>query len=303
MACLGNTRFVIHRSMSPDPFSPQPDPAAQPSPTRVLLLVEDNPGDAQLVNELLMDAERDSYEIVHAPLMSKAVDTLRTRPVDVVVLDLRLPDCTGVDTVKAVRDVASEVPIVVLTGSDDEQLAMDCIDAGAQDYLPKAEVRSRNLRRALGYAITRIRDAQVRHLEATLSRYRTLSTASQGTSVTAALAGSGAVCQRHPPVFERLVRGYFGLLQPYLSRETDRLEAPQTTMEVLITELGDAGGGPRDLLDMHVAALDRALALYQDPHARAIVYESRLLALQMMGLLVDYYRVGHRRRNLEESRS
>ena len=55
MACLGNTRFVIHRSMSPDPFSPQPDPAAQPSPTRVLLLVEDNPGDAQLVNELLMD--------------------------------------------------------------------------------------------------------------------------------------------------------------------------------------------------------------------------------------------------------
>jgi DNA-binding NarL/FixJ family response regulator len=211
---VGNTRFVIHRSMSPEPFSPQPDPAAQPSPTRVLLLVEDNPGDVQLVNELLMDAERDSYEIVHAPLMSTAVDTLRTRPVDVVVLDLRLPDCTGVDTVKAVRDVASEVPIVVLTGSDDEQLAMDCIDAGAQDYLPKAEVRSRNLRRALGYAITRIRDAQVRHLEATLSRYRTLSTASQGTSVTAALAGSGAVAQRHPPVFERLVRGYFGCCNP-----------------------------------------------------------------------------------------
>lgn len=77
-------------------------------------------------------------------------------------------------------------------------------------------MRSRNLRRALGYAITRIRDAQVRHLQDTLSRYRTLSTASQGTAVTAALAGTGAVAQRHPPVFERLVRGYFGLLQPYL---------------------------------------------------------------------------------------
>ncbi len=288
--------------MSPEPPPAAPDPATLAPPTRVLLLVEDNPGDAQLVNELLMDAERDSYEIVHAPLMSAAVDTLRARPVDVVVLDLRLPDCTGVDTVKAVRDVASEVPIVVLTGSDDEQLAMDCIDAGAQDYLPKAEVRSRNLRRALGYAITRIRDAQVRHLQETLSRYRTLSSASQGTAVTAALAGTGAVAQRHPRTFDHLVRSYFGLLQPYLARETDRLEAPHATMELIVTELGDIGGGPRDLLDMHVAALDRALALYQDPHARAIVYESRLLALQMMGLLVDYYRVGHRRRTLEESK-
>ena len=165
MALVGNHFPWILRPMPPAPPAAQPEATAPMPPTRVLLLVEDNPGDVQLVNELLMNAERDSYEIVHAPMMSAAVDTLRARPVDVVVLDLRLPDCTGVDTVKAVRDVASEVPIVVLTGSDDEQLAMDCIDAGAQDYLPKAEVRSRNLRRALGYAITRIRDAQVRHLQ------------------------------------------------------------------------------------------------------------------------------------------
>ncbi len=288
------------------PTQPSPGaPLAAPSlpATRVLLLVEDNPGDVQLVNELLMDAERDSYEIVHAPMMSAAVNTLRARPVDVVVLDLRLPDCTGVDTVKAVRDVASEVPIVVLTGNDDEELALDCIDAGAQDYLPKAEVRSRNLRRALGYAIARIRDAQVRHLQQTLNRYRSLSTASQGTAVTAALAGSGAVAQRHASAFAGLVRGYFSLLLPYLSREIDRLEAPQAAMELIATQLGELGGGPRDLLDMHLAALDQALALYQDPHGRGIVYESRLLALQMMGLLVDYYRVGYRRRTLEEPRS
>ncbi len=291
--------------MSAKPETPAPAPGAAEAavcgtPTRVLLLVEDNPGDVQLVNELLEDAQRESYEIVHAPRMSDAVDTLRTRPVDVVVLDLRLPDCTGVDTVKAVRGVASEVPIVVLTGADDEQLAMDCIDAGAQDYLPKSEVRARNLRRALGYAITRIRDAQVRHLQETLARYRTLSSDTQHTTVTAALAGSGAIAQRHPADFARLVLSYYGLLQPYLARETDRLNASHSAMEMIITALGDANGGPRDLLDVHVAALDRALAMYQDPHARAIVYESRLLALEMMGLLVDYYRVGHRRRSLEE---
>lgn len=283
---------------SPPAAPPQSPPSTGP---RVVLLVEDNPGDAQLVNELLGDAPREPYEIVHVPLMSSAVNTLRSRSVDVVVLDLRLPDCSGVDTVKTVRGVASEVPIVVLTGSDDEQLALQCIDAGAQDYLPKSEVRAQSLRRALGYAITRIRDAQVRALQETLARYRTLSSASQPTSVTAALAGSGAVAQRHPALFKRAVNTYYALLEPYLVREVDRLQAPHDIMELIVTQLGDAGAGPRDLLDMHVSAVDRALSLFKDRHARSIVFESRLLALEMMGLLVDYYRVGHRRRSPEGS--
>jgi hypothetical protein len=97
------------------------------------------------------------------------------------------------------------------------------------------------------------------------------------------------------------VQSYYGLLQPFSGpRDRPPRRARRGHEEIIITTLGDAGGGPRDLLDMHVAALDQALALYLDPHARSIVYESRLLALQMMGLLVDYYRVGHRRRSLEE---
>ena len=94
---------------------------------------------------------------------------------------------------------------------------------------------------------------------------------------------------------------YFGAIEVFHRELKLHPRVPQAGF-IFVTELGDLGGGPRDLLDMHVAALDRALALYQDPHARAIVYESRLLALQMMGLLVDYYRVGHRRRTLEESK-
>lgn len=269
------------------------------SPPRVLLLVEDNPGDAQLVNEMLGEVASERYQVLHVPLMAQALDTLRAKDVDVVVLDLRLPDCEGIDTVKAVREIDRDVPIVVLTGSDDEQLAMSCIDAGAQDYLPKTEVRPQALRRAIGYAITRIRDAQVRLLQETLSSYRTLSSATQGTLITASLAGSGAVALRNPEAFQLIVRSYFALLEPYLLRAAERVEAAPVLKEAIVTALGDAGGGPRDLLDMHLAALDQALALYQDPHARSIVFESRLLALEMMGLLVDYYRVGHRRRTSE----
>jgi DNA-binding response OmpR family regulator len=269
------------------------------SPPRVLLLVEDNPGDAQLVNEMLGEVERERYEVVHVPLMALALEALRSKDVDVVVLDLRLPDCEGIATVKAVREIEREVPIVVLTGSDDEKLAMACIDAGAQDYLPKTEVRPQALRRAIGYAITRIRDAQVRRLEDTLASYRTLSSSTQRTVVTASLAGTGAVALRNPAAFASVVRSYYALIEPYLLREAERVEASQAAKEVIVTALGDVNGGPRDLLDMHLAALDQALALHQGPHARSIVFESRLLALEMMGLLVDFYRVGHRRRITE----
>jgi DNA-binding response OmpR family regulator len=187
------------------------------------------------------------------------------------------------------------IPIVVLTGRDDEDLALACIDAGAQDFLPKSEIHAQNLKRAIGYAATRIREMQLHELQETLGRYRALSSSTMTTSVTADLAGSGAVSMRKPDVFEAAVAAYFGLLEPYLLREADRIRAPRTDMECIITALGDAGAGPRDLVDVHVTALDRALALYDDPHSRTVVFEARLLALEMMGLLVDFYRVGHRR--------
>ncbi len=269
------------------------------APLRTLLLVEDNPGDAQLVSEMLVQAEREHYEVVHVSLMSLAQDALRSKDVDVVVLDLRLPDCEGIDAVRAVREVERDVPIVVLTGSDDEQLAMACIDAGAQDYLPKTEVRPQALRRAIGYAITRIRELQMRRLEETLANYRTLSSSAQRTVVTASLAGSGAVALRSPEAFASLVRSYYVLIEPYLLREAERVEAPAAAKEVIVTALGEVNGGPRDLLDVHLAVLDQALALHPGLHARSIVFESRLLALEMMGLLVDFYRVGHRRRFTE----
>lgn len=266
---------------------------------RVLLLVEDNPGDAELVTELLSEDGHESYQIIHVSRLTDGIDVLRSGPVDVVVLDLNLPDCRGVASVKIVRELGRQVPIIVLTGSDDDELAHACIDAGAQDYLAKSEVRSHTLRRAIGYAITRLREAQLHELQAVLESYRALSSATQRTSVTAALAGSGAVALRNPETFARLVSAYFALLEPYLARQSLKVEASRATMEQIVAALGDAGGGPRDLLDVHVSALERAITRHDDYHSRSIVLEARLLALEMMGLLVDYYRVGHRRRPAE----
>lgn len=266
--------------------------------TRVLLLVEDNPGDADFVRELMAQGE-EGYQIVHVTRLSQALAKLKSIAVDVVVLDLRLPDCAGVETVRSIRAKAAEVPIVVLTGRDDDQLAVECLDAGAQDYLTKSDIGAQSLKRAIGYAITRQREAQLRELQETLERYRALSSSAQGTTVTAALAGSGAIALRSSERFELIVREYSSLLEPYLNRTAERIEAPRHSLEYIATLLGDTNGGPRDLLDVHLTALDRARAGRDDAHTRSIVYEARLLALEMMGLLVDYYRVGLRRRFIE----
>ncbi|HET9931077.1 MAG TPA: response regulator [Polyangiaceae bacterium] len=263
---------------------------------RVLLLIEDNPGDADVVRHELAQTQPEAYRVLHVTCLSAARRCLESNSTDLLLVDLMLPDSSGVDTVRQVREFAHGLPIVVLTSADDE-LALECINAGAQDFLPKSELRTRNLRRALGYALTRAREAQLQELQRLTERYRTLSSAGQGTVVTAALAGSGAVSARYPDVFAELVQDYAELLAPCLVRGADAFAPPRHEMERIVTSLGDMSGGPRDLIDVHVGALERLEKFPNGSPARASVLEARLIALEMMGLLVDYYRVGYRRRS------
>lgn len=131
--------------------------------TRVVLLVEDNPGDAELIRELLVDAAGPAQEVVHVSCLKDAEAPLRELAVDVVLLDLRLPDGNDIECVRTVRSYASEIPIVVLTGVvDDVNLAFSCIENGAQDYLSKQSANREGLWRAIGYAIARARESNER---------------------------------------------------------------------------------------------------------------------------------------------
>lgn len=268
--------------------------------TRIVLLVEDNPADAGIVQELLAEAgSSHHYKVLQVARVSEAVEKLEHIKTDVILLDLRLPDASGVQTVSEVRKASRETPIVVLTGVDDEELAMSCLDAGAQDYLSKGEIGTKALRRAIGYAITRIREAQVRELQQLLHSYRALSSSTSATSVTSTLAGSGALRDRRPAVFQDLVREYLSLLDPYLDHLVTKNDKPRQKMEIVVTRLGELTGGPRDLLDIHVAALDKTIRGDTSERERSFAVEGRLLALEMMGILVDFYRVGLRRRFVE----
>jgi diguanylate cyclase (GGDEF)-like protein/PAS domain S-box-containing protein len=124
-------------------------------PIKILLLVEDNPGDARLLREMFNEQGFHKTELTHADCMSQAEKHLAERDVDIVLLDLGLPDAQGMGAVRRVRAVAPRIPLVVLTGMDDESLAAQALQEGAQDYLIKGQIDARGLLRALRYAIER----------------------------------------------------------------------------------------------------------------------------------------------------
>ncbi len=131
-------------------------------PTTVLL-VEDCPGDVGLC-EAFLERAATTHEITVATRLSDALDRLASHAFDVVLLDLNLPDSTGIDTLKCVRNADADVPIVLLTGNTDAELAVSCIRSGAQDYLLKNAVSTELLARTIAYARER------KHLELALRR-------------------------------------------------------------------------------------------------------------------------------------
>lgn len=120
-----------------------------------LLLVEDNPVDVTLFQKLLKKGKSGMYEIDVVGSLADALRALRRRKADAVILDLNLPDSKGFDTFRALRLDNPQAAIIVLTGEDDERMALQAVQAGAQDYIVKGELNDKSLGRAIRYAIER----------------------------------------------------------------------------------------------------------------------------------------------------
>ena len=138
-----------------------------------VLLVEDNPGDALLLREALIDLGGTLVlDLVHVGRLDDGLRRLRQEEFDAILLDLSLPDAHGLDTVARMQAAAPRLPIVVLTGLDDDAAALEAVRAGVQDYLVKGQIDGRLLIRALRYAIERKRTQE--EIQQHLSRMATL---------------------------------------------------------------------------------------------------------------------------------
>ncbi|WP_287587140.1 ATP-binding protein [Candidatus Borrarchaeum sp.] len=127
-----------------------------------VLLIEDNPGDARLIQEELAETDPLCHEITHFFLLhvdrlSQGLECLKNEKIDIVLLDLGLPDSLGLDTFTKLYAYSPQVPIIVLTGFDDENLAVKAVGEGAQDYLVKGKFDKNLLTRSICYAIERHR--------------------------------------------------------------------------------------------------------------------------------------------------
>jgi signal transduction histidine kinase len=122
-----------------------------------VLVVEDNAGDVRLLREMFSGERAGSFEVTHLLRMSEAEIHLAKGGVDITLLDMGLPDGHGLETVRRAHAAAPGVPLIILTGLDDEALAAEAMTQGAQDYLIKGQIESRALPRALRYAIERHR--------------------------------------------------------------------------------------------------------------------------------------------------
>lgn len=120
-----------------------------------VLLVEDNPGDARLIEELMRERGNGSFHLERVDRLDAGLERLAEGDVGLVLLDLSLPDAQGLDTLAAVLADAPAVPVIVLTGLDDEAVALDAVRQGAQDYLVKGKFDGGLLVRAARYAIER----------------------------------------------------------------------------------------------------------------------------------------------------
>ncbi len=138
-----------------------------------ILLIEDNPGDTRLIEEMLSEVSGTLFDVENADRLSDGLTRIQKGGIDAVLLDLGLPDSAGLDTFEKVHDQAPELPIVMLTGLDDTELALEGMRMGAQDYLVKGRADGDLLARTLRYAIERkAAEARIEHLNSVLKAIR-----------------------------------------------------------------------------------------------------------------------------------
>lgn len=262
-----------------------------------LLLVEDDPGHARLTREWLHDADPFGFVVTHVTTLAEAQLRLKEGDFDLAALDLGLPDSQGLATLKEMCQAAPNLPIVVLTGHSDESQGVAAVEAGAQDYLVKGRFEPEYLlSRTLKYAVER------HHLQRRANaereqrqRRRELLALEQlgrnSTPVTTLLYSQTVLADFDPALFQKLVDNYCNLLEQAVEQQAFKVaHTVSRELAALAERLGFLKAGPRDVIDLHSRALETTLRDSTRYAAKFYTDEGRLMALELMGYLVNYYR-------------
>lgn len=271
---------------------------ASPHPAEFrILLVEDDADDATMVRSVLAEQDDPRFTVTWCPTLAAALQHLDTEPVDAVLLDLSLPDCAGMDSLRQIAARHGATPVVVLTGQTDAGDGLKALSLGAEDYLLKSELVWNLLARSLRYARERralhceletLREHErLEHEQAAFARLLSRS----HTPVTAQLYGAIELAEASPDLFAELVHRYAELLGTHLNQQPRPGEKHATRdLRTMSDSLGLVGAGPRDVIRIHQDALRQCTSTVNDTTARAMGNESRLMLIELMGYVLAWYR-------------
>ena len=267
-------------------------------PLRVLL-VEDNAGDARLLREMFSKEAPGRFELTHMTHMREAEVRLARGDVDIVLLDMGLPDGHGLETLRRARAADTNVVMIVLTGLEDDELADLALKEGAQDYLIKGQIENRALPRALRHAVERqrmqveadfIRSQQVQLRDEFLShvshelRSPLTSIYSFSTIIADGLAGTTSPQQdEYLQIVLRNVRQLKSMIDDLL--EVTQAQAGKLILElqsVLINEALDYA-----VLTLRGAATEKEIRLSSEAAAALSVYADETRVRQILTILLD----------------
>ncbi|MHC9544470.1 MAG: response regulator [Vulcanimicrobiota bacterium] len=144
-----------------------------------ILLIEDNPSDERLIRIMVAEIWGNTIPLRHAERLGAGIALIEEQKSDVILLDLGLPDSLGLESVEKFCRIVPEIPVIVLTGLDDDTTGNEAVRKGAQDYLIKSQFDGRALKKAIKYAIERkrwdrTREQLIRELQEALNKIKVL---------------------------------------------------------------------------------------------------------------------------------
>ncbi len=266
---------------------------------RKVLLVEDNPADARLFHELLSAPGEDTFDVTQVSRLDEGLRHLDSEQVDVVVLDVSLPDSSGLETVRmaAAHAARHSTPVVVLTGQSFAHQGVEAVQLGAQDYLIKGKLDDLLLSRSLRYAIERQQllnaleqERERRQQAEELAQLERLSEPSTA-QTTARSFGIVTIQESAPETFAGLVDDYRTLIEETIEEHALKVDRRVSgKIHDLAQDLGVLGATPRDVTEIHVAAIKQCKSDANVRRATTITEEGRMILIEVLGNLASYYR-------------
>lgn len=260
-------------------------------PCRVLL-IEDELEDVDIIQTILGDVKstffQRGFKLVCAETLTEAKQILLEREFDVILLDLMLPDSRQIGSLQELQELVANVPIIVQTALEDEIVAVRALELGASGYLPKV-ASDRNL---LLYAIRSAieRQWQLANIEQ-LQQQAEVNVLENLLLDIAYFKSNDYLLQKMPDIFEELQERYCQILERFVEQKIYKVEYNLSEqINIFVEQLGYLQASPRDLLDLHTAALKQKKSQKVSKIPKIFTIEGRYLLLELMGKLTGYYR-------------